>query len=63
MRALIGTCLCVALAMVGAGCQSGSTTAAALKVGDCFDVASTTDPDSGNSTINVLTDCAKPHDA
>ena len=63
MRGGIGILAVVVLALVGAGCQSGTTTAAELKVGDCFDVAPTQDANGDNTTMNVLTDCAKPHDA
>ncbi len=63
MRSSFAVVAVVALALAAAACQTGTTTAAELKVGDCFDVAPTQDANGDNTTMNVLTDCAKPHDA
>lgn len=62
MRGLLGLVVSLALALVSAGCSTG-TAAADLKVGDCFNLTPSTDANGDNVNVNTLIDCAQAHDA
>lgn len=62
LRAVLAALAALALVVAIYGCRGG-TTAADLKVGDCFTLTPTTDANGDNINANTVADCAQPHDA
>ena len=60
MRRLAWLALSVALLAALGGCQT-TTSSAALKVGDCFNLTNTTDVEGNPVESHAIVDCAQPH--